>query len=236
MNTKVKAGVAATAAAAILAGGSTFALWSKTAELNGGGITNGTLDVAVSQPQWYDISGDRTDKTDIPALPGTQGHAITLDEFKGVPGDTIAGVFELDGALAGDNMVAGLTFDNPVMAQFADAGGDGLGAQAVDIVPEGWTVSYTVLDRSGAVVGEADRATLVGDSMLFASKDNSHNVTELPTMDDAITPGNPDYRVVVKATFDPATGGTTGAGSGSGFDGFQVGLTQSRTSGGLGGF
>ena len=54
MNNKTKGLVAGLAGAAVLAGGSTFALWSDSDSVDGGAITAGNLDVAaIGTPAWF---------------------------------------------------------------------------------------------------------------------------------------------------------------------------------------
>ncbi|HLS13021.1 MAG TPA: alternate-type signal peptide domain-containing protein [Beutenbergiaceae bacterium] len=100
MNKKTKGMLAGAAGAAILIGGSTFALWSDSETVAGGEITAGNLDVAlVGDPQWKDVSEDREDYK----------HSIDLADFRIIPGDTIQGTFAFDAALEGENMVADLS-------------------------------------------------------------------------------------------------------------------------------
>ena len=99
MNNKTKGAIAGIAGIALLAGGTTFALWNDGVNVDGGIITAGNLDVAtVGTTQWVDTSANRTDA----------GHTIDLNDFKIVPGDTIQGTFGIAAALQGDNLVANL--------------------------------------------------------------------------------------------------------------------------------
>ena len=61
MNNKTKGAIAGIAGIALLAGGTTFALWNDdTTNANGGIITAGNLEVAtVGTTQWVDTSADR---------------------------------------------------------------------------------------------------------------------------------------------------------------------------------
>ncbi|QCB93858.1 alternate-type signal peptide domain-containing protein [Cellulomonas shaoxiangyii] len=119
MKNRTKGAVAGVAGVALLAGGTTFALWSDSDDLDGGTITNGNLDVAALQTTWKDVSYDRADSP----------HDIDLATWQMVPGDTIEGTQGFDVALDGDNLVANLTL--------ADTGASTL--------PPGVTVQYDVV-------------------------------------------------------------------------------------------
>jgi len=107
------------AMAAVLMGGSTFALWSSNALFQGGTITAGDLQlVSAASTSFYDVSPDRTDATDkLPGTDGSQkGHLITsLSNWNIVPGDKVATVFASTISLVGDNMVAKLSVANLVI-------------------------------------------------------------------------------------------------------------------------
>lgn len=150
MQKKTTGLIAGVAGAALLMGGTTFALWSDSADAPGGQITAGNLDVAlVGDPAWQDVSADRTDNP----------HPIDLSTFRIVPGDTIEGSYAVDLALEGDNMVANLAL----------VGGGVSGDLAAGLID----VSYTVEDATGAVVATGDST---GVDLDLASADNSNNV------------------------------------------------------------
>ena len=66
MNKKTKGTLAGIAGAALLLGaGGTFALWSDTADVDGGAFRSGNLDVQADGPRWYDVSPDRDDAVDL---------------------------------------------------------------------------------------------------------------------------------------------------------------------------
>lgn len=89
--------VAGTVAAAVVVGGvGSFALWSDTADLSGGSINSGSLAVQALDTTWIDASTDRPDS----------GKSIDLASFTAVPGDTLEGTYTVDADLTGDNMVA----------------------------------------------------------------------------------------------------------------------------------
>ena len=100
MRNKTKGVIAGVAGLALLSGGVTYSLWSDSATVPGGTITNGNLDVAaIGALAWVDVSPDRADA----------GHAITdLATWRMVPGDIIEGTQGIGVALEGDNLVATL--------------------------------------------------------------------------------------------------------------------------------
>ena len=222
MNNKTKGAIAGIAGIALLAGGTTFALWNDSADLNGGTITAGNLDVAVVAPGeedsvWTDISGDRTD----------EGHAIDLSTFKIVPGDSIQGTFGIDAALQGDNLVATLG-----LLENGEAAGDLLATADT----KGVTVTYSLVKADGsAVTGATDIALGTAASVAFASADNSNNVAALATLPEALD-GAADYNVVVTATFDSAVDERKLVGASAALSGLGVTLDQTRTAATGGGF
>src|SRR5690606_21317435 len=73
--------LAGAAGLGLLLGGSTFALWSDSANLDQQSISSGNLEVKVNSTNWRDMSPDRTDN-----LWG-KGHEIKdLKKFKIIPG------------------------------------------------------------------------------------------------------------------------------------------------------
>lgn len=176
MNKKLTGIVAGAAGAALLLGGSTYALWSDDADVDGGTITAGNLDVEVVDDAWQDVSDDRSDSP----------HDIDLATFKIVPGDTIRGSYGFDLGLEGDNMVA----------QLALSGGGLSGALAA-----GLDVTYTLVDSSDAVVATSSAAS--GVTVDLASGDNSDPGTldAVP----AATDGTAEFTLQVDVAFDPAT-------------------------------
>ena len=63
MNKKTTGILAGTAGAALLIGGGTFALWNDAANVGGGTITTGNLDIQEIEGgwSWVDLSEDRSD-------------------------------------------------------------------------------------------------------------------------------------------------------------------------------
>jgi predicted ribosomally synthesized peptide with SipW-like signal peptide len=142
--------IAGAAGVALLIGGSTYALWSSSAQQAGGVIKSGDLKVAaVGSVQAFDVSQDRKDSTpgsanvvdivtnaslaDAASTAKTMsGHLIELgaDEtaaaadtaWKIVPGDTAALTFDYTVTLIGDNLVADLRVAEDMTALAAKNG------------------------------------------------------------------------------------------------------------------
>ena len=117
--------IAAVAGAALLLGGSTYALWSATANMDGGTIQSGNLAITAGKSNAWDVSQDRTDQdsawvqtvgtADVPSqfidFMSKTAHAIdSLQDWTMVPGDTVALAFPYKITLDGDNLVAQLGF------------------------------------------------------------------------------------------------------------------------------
>lgn len=134
----------------LLAGGSTFALWSDTQDVNAGKITAGNLDVSISDQVWTDISTDAPSSVDRAVAPA--GVAIPdIEDFLTVPGDTLHMTQDIRVVLSGDNIAANLTFD------VAEAASGGLIADA-----EGVTLHYSLyegntLKAEGDEIADLDR-------------------------------------------------------------------------------
>jgi len=115
-----KAIIAGAAGVALLLGGSTYALWTDSANLAGGQITAGDLSISAGDFAAYDISSDRIDSVtgpEIVAGTGIKGHTITLtadgaevadSDWRIVPGDQAALVYPYTITLVGDNLLANL--------------------------------------------------------------------------------------------------------------------------------
>lgn len=99
--------------AALLLGGSTFALWSASDSFAGGSVTAGDLNlVAIEDTTFWDVSADRADATEVvTGTDGSQpGHAIEdSGTWRIVPGDKVAAAFSAEATLEGDNLVGQLT-------------------------------------------------------------------------------------------------------------------------------
>lgn len=100
MNKFVKGSIAGAAGIALLLGGAgTFALWNDAAEVNGGTVTTGNLDISTTgSGVWADIS--KTPATTF--APASQ---------RIVPGDTVTFTQSVSVAATGKNLVAELSFD-----------------------------------------------------------------------------------------------------------------------------
>ncbi|TNC19757.1 alternate-type signal peptide domain-containing protein [Georgenia sp. 311] len=211
MNSRTTTGlVAGAAGAALLVGGGTFALWSDSATVDGGTITSGTLDVElVGTPQWQDVSADRADSP----------HAIDLETFRIVPGDTIEGRYGIDAALEGDNMVAELGL------AVGEASGELIAAE------NGVSVTYSLVDADGAPVGNVtDIAAGQTVEVRFVSADNSAKDPALPVLPAELT-GEAQYTVVVTATFDEGTPEQVRTKAAADLAGLAVSLDQVRDAG-----
>jgi alternate signal-mediated exported protein len=173
MNNKTKGVIAGIAGIALLAGGSTFALWSDSDTVVGGTIVNGDLDVAaLGALSWKDVSGDRTDSP----------HAIDLASWKMVPGDTIVGTQEIDVALLGDNLSAKLS----------------LSKAAADTLPTGVSVAYDVTNAAGTVLQSGtDLTTVIVNLQSAQNPDVPAYTTVGSSLDNTA-----DLKVVVRVTFD----------------------------------
>ncbi|MDR1833414.1 MAG: hypothetical protein LBQ92_01995 [Propionibacteriaceae bacterium] len=119
---KVKGLVVGLAGAALLLGGSTYALWSADGTVSGSaGITAGDLVLtAASSTGIYDTSTDRLDSTDNGVDLSTLATCLPADTYKGhatsggwnmVPGDSVVQAYPFKAALKGDNLVAKMTAD-----------------------------------------------------------------------------------------------------------------------------
>ncbi|MDR0847561.1 MAG: alternate-type signal peptide domain-containing protein [Propionibacteriaceae bacterium] len=217
-NKRRNAVIAAVAGAALLLGGSTYALWSATANLDGGSITAGNLNIAAGTPSAYDVSSDRTDTSAI-VIDGTTlgnltGHGITQGTWKMVPGDTMALVLPYTLTLEGDNLVAALSIDPAAIAAItATTDGDTPTNGAADLIYFSWEA----FDSAGASLGYGDVSILhtapvtVG---LFQAPNDSTQAsgakdTDIPFVGGTVTPDSKTGKVyvVLTITFDATTAG-----------------------------
>lgn len=106
---------AAAGATALLAGGSTFALWSANDTFTGGTVTAGDLNIEqLADTSFWDVSNDRVDATEtVGATDGSQlGHKIDdVKTWRITPGDKLAASFEATVTLDGDNLVGRVGID-----------------------------------------------------------------------------------------------------------------------------
>lgn len=211
MNKKTTGIVAGAAGAALLMGGATFALWNDSAEVAGGAITAGNLDVEAGTVSWQDVSADRT-----------QGdHEINLDTFRIVPGDTVEGTLPLSAALQGDNLVAELSLDR--------LGVTGSGQLLAELAEH---ATYEVRLDGETIVDATPLAA--AQPLRFASADNSQNVAALHTLPAALT-DDANLEVVLSVTFDEDVAERDLVQAKAALKAFDVTLTQVRD-GGVGGF
>ncbi|MBP2436582.1 alternate-type signal peptide domain-containing protein [Microbacterium amylolyticum] len=104
MKKVTKATIAGALGVVLLTGGTTFALWSDSATVNGGTVNSGTLALTPSgDPAWNDISDSTADP-------------ITIEDFLIVPGDTIEYTAAFTVGASGDNLSATLGVSDPVEA------------------------------------------------------------------------------------------------------------------------
>jgi len=186
--------IAAIAGAALLVGGSTYALWSASATLTGGTITAGDLNITAGTYNAWDVSADRTDSSDavIPqgtstALDGLTGHTITLKDWKMVPGDEVAMVFPYTITLEGDNLVASLEFSSEDLT---------------DLINEDWvSLDYQLFDVDGVAVTSRESIATVLPVVYFQGKNAAEGDVEPNTTDIPIVDGTAQYTFVLYVTF-----------------------------------
>ncbi|GAB3267800.1 alternate-type signal peptide domain-containing protein [Arthrobacter pigmenti] len=132
MSKATKGVVAGALGIGLLAGGTTFALWSDDATIDGGTVTAGTLDLSTGGDRvWNDVSGGAA---------ATADNVIDPANFLIVPGDTIQLTDHLKIETKGDNIKAKLSVDSEgLTGALADAGA---------------TADYTVKTASGAVIAQ----------------------------------------------------------------------------------
>lgn len=175
-NRRTKGIVAIASGALLLAGGSTFALWSAQSDVDGGTITAGNIEVVVAEGTWQDVSPEHADSVDI----------ANLADFRILPGDVLQGSYPVDIAALGDNFIADLNVG------FASPTG------ALISATEGVSLSYELFDAEGNQVGtDGSAIVLSADSVVVAPgairADNSTGT------------GTAELNAVVTATFDAAT-------------------------------
>lgn len=141
--------------AALLMGGSTFALWSASDTFTGGTITAGDLNIENTvDTSFWDVSSDRVDAVEtVPGTDGTQlGHLIEdVATWRIVPGDKLAATFQPTLTLDGDNLVARVGID---------------GLQNLENNAENISYSYEVYYGDAMLVQETELPT-AADAPLF---------------------------------------------------------------------
>ena len=214
--------IAAAAGVALLMGGSTYALWSASANLSGGKIIAGDLNIVGAAMNYWDVSADRSDATAIVTnsvntaqqLGALLGHNITNIVTAGteaydqvwsmVPGDTVAITYPYTITLVGDNLVGALTINASALT--AATAGMALDANI--------TLKYALYDQKGvelsapAALPAAD-TTPVG---YFQGDNTTQTAGQLEAALPAAIPvvetdGTAVITLVIFATFDAATSG-----------------------------
>ena len=210
MRNKTKGVIAGVAGLALLSGGVTYSLWSDTATVTGGTITNGNLDVAAIGPlAWVDVSPDRADSP----------HPITsLATWRMVPGDIIEGTQGIGVALEGDNLVATLEVSS---------------ATDPATFPTGISVTYDVLQGVTPIASDVPLGTATTMRLAAgrAGQGAGAPVNAPPTVviTDIVVPATPNLTVVLRATFDPATTGQVSVQATTVLGDVAVSLDQVRT-------
>lgn len=153
-----KSVVAVSVAAAVVVGGAgSFALWSESADLAGGSISAGTLAVASTGTSWTDISPDRV----------AGAKPINLASFSAVPGDTLEGTYTVDADLTGDNMTAEVRVNSAALSGALAAGMTATydlyvaGTLVVDDQPLGSSASSTYVTAADLAAGGTEDVKVV---------------------------------------------------------------------------
>lgn len=132
MRKVTKATIAGALGVVLLTGGTTFALWSDSVNVDGGAVNSGTLALEQLEqsgtPAWNDIS--TPDPEPI----------TTIEDFLIVPGDTIEYTDAFTVGASGNNLSATLGVSDPVAATG--------GAELLDAT----TVTQTFTDDNGEPV------------------------------------------------------------------------------------
>jgi alternate signal-mediated exported protein len=230
-NRRIKGLIAGAAGVALLLGGSTFALWSANGTAGGGTITAGNLDLTAEAAAFHDISSDRTDTDGATnTAVGVPGHPIgdstALGSYRIVPGDTIAGVYEYEITLLGDNLVADLNL------AFATGG-------TSTLANLGLTYDLKITSTTGTLVEETDQSWPTVDGKILTQSFQAYETadaridknggTALPMVG---SDGKAKVKLVIKATLpgDTVTD-RVDVGMIKELNTLTATLTQSRTTG-----
>jgi len=217
MNTHKKrnAVIAAVAGAALLLGGSTYALWSATADLSGTTIQAGDLALTVDGTtiKVWDVSPDLVSLPDTLTVPYTNAKGdlqdkgrLVLDgatpmvaDWTTVPGDQLVAQVPFTVTMVGDNLVARLDVTT-LAPDYTDSADQG--HTMADYV----TITYALFDSAGTLVTEIDPAGAAGNAMTFYYATNPDLTT---TADDnsalAIPSGETNFTLAVFVTFDSSS-------------------------------
>lgn len=215
--------LAGLAGVVLLVGGTTFALWSDDSLKSGGIIANGNLDIAYQGVATYwDVSPGDPDRTTTTPVTGIDAAAVTdIGEYRIVPGDVLEANYGFAAALAGDNVVAGLTVDFPTAQPIP---GVTFSAQAYYYTGSTWTPvgSPTTVVPGGTRI----------DLGLFQSADQLGGTEPgipVVTLAEVSTGSAPNVTVVVTTTFDSAVGGQTSMDLATTLGDVTLTLAQTRT-------
>lgn len=161
----------------LLAGGSTFALWSDVETVNAGKITAGNLDVALSDQEWLDLSEPAASPADRAVAPEDGVVIPDISEFLTVPGDTLQMSQDIQIELTGDNIAAELVFaeDDAANGELIDTG-DGTG---------GVTLEYRLYEGDD-VIAEGDAIDALNHSFTGAT-DVTYRIETTATFDENTT-------------------------------------------------
>lgn len=225
--------LAAAAGGALLLGGTTFALWSANDTQAGGNITSGQFSIAdAGAPTYWDTSGDRTDETVTNPVTGDDAHAIdTIATYRIVPGDTVQADYPFLVTITGDNLVIDVEAD--LAGGSTTAANIDFEAQAYYWDGAAWvgvgTPTPITLGSATAVPVGTFQAPLTGQDDGL-TEDNGVDPA-LPVLDGSVVSGGANLVVVLTASFDSATGGTTDTNIVSTLGNLTVTIDQTRASG-----
>lgn len=158
---RTKGALAIATGAALLAGGSTFAMWASTDSMDGAQINVGDQGISISGGTWMDIS------------PEHEPMEIDLDDFKIVPGDVLTSTYDIDLVAIGSNFHGAVTVNVDEAIEGGDGsdgtdGSDGSdGAEGTklpgQVRGDGFTLTYNFVDERGNPLSETDTLTLVSE-------------------------------------------------------------------------
>lgn len=134
MNKATKGAIAAGAAGILLLGGAgTFALWEDNANITGGTVSTGELELALGTGTWAET-----------ATPGTP---INIATFDIVPGDSLTYTTTVTATATGDNLTGELKIEGTSFVNAFNA----LPAEHVTA-----TVAHTAIDGGGLLVDDTN--------------------------------------------------------------------------------
>jgi len=191
--------ISAIAGAALLVGGSTYALWSSNATIRGGEISSGDLAIVAGDMQAWDVSQDRKDTEPVTVgevnltvgegedAGPIMGHIINQLESPGpdspnpdaywkmVPGDRVAMVVPYTITLKGDNLVAGLTIEGDFSQAIRANGPVVVGDNPTNPI----ALSYQLFNNDGSARGDEIPVTAAMANGIFVSYFQDSSVGQL---------------------------------------------------------